>query len=129
MPPWFWITTAFLFGICIGSFLNVVVYRLPRAGDDLNLSKPQWSFCPNCHSRLTAVDLVPLLSFLLLRRRCRQCKQPIAWRYFLVELMTGALFVALYLRFPQNAPNCISVDSTSLYWIDMGGGMISKTGK
>src|SRR5437763_872517 len=105
-PMWFWIVTTFLFGICIGSFLNVVIYRLPI---NKSLVKPEYSFCPNCNRRLTALDLVPLFSFLALGRKCRGCKQPISWRYFTVELLTGLLFVAVYLKFPQNAPDCVAL--------------------
>lgn len=104
----FWAVTAFLFGITIGSFLNAVIYRLPRR---LTLLKPRHSICPKCEKTLSAIDLVPLLSFLLLGAKCRQCKAPIAWRYFWVELITGALFVALVLRYPppQYAPDCIAL--------------------
>ena len=67
-PVWFWTITAFLLGITIGSYLNVVIYRLPL---HLSTSDPQWSFCPNCRTRLTFLDLFPLFSFLLLGRKCR----------------------------------------------------------
>lgn len=109
VPAWFWMITAFAFGITIGSFLNVVIYRLPIANANLDLAKPTWSLCPNCKNRLTARDLVPLFSFLLLGRKCRHCKTPISWRYFCVELLTGLLFVALYLRFPESAPNAVAL--------------------
>lgn len=97
---WFWSVIALLFGINIGSFLNVVIWRLPRGG---SLISPEHSYCPSCERRLTAIDLVPLFSFLLLGRRCRTCKAPISWRYFTVELLTGLLFWALALQF-RNAP-------------------------
>lgn len=105
-PVAFWVVTTFLFGITIGSFLNVVIYRLPRNG---SLLEPQYSYCPTCKNQLQAIDLVPLFSFLLLGRRCRRCKKPISWRYFTVELLTGLLFVALYLRFPNNALDCVAL--------------------
>jgi leader peptidase (prepilin peptidase)/N-methyltransferase len=95
-PVWFWTMTAFLLGVCIGSYLNVVIYRLPLG---LSTADPSWSFCPNCRTRLTFLDLFPLFSFLLLGRKCRTCKQPISWRYFSIELLTGLLFAALFLRF------------------------------
>lgn len=57
------------------------------------------SHCPKCDTKLRGVDLVPLFSFLLLGRKCRYCGAPISWRYFSVELLTGLLFVATYLRF------------------------------
>lgn len=105
IPVWLVAAFAFLFGIVIGSFLNVVIWRLPR---DQSLMKPEYSYCPHCKARLMAVDLVPLFSFLALGRRCRRCKAPIAWRYFYVELLTGLLFVALYLRFQHNAADAIA---------------------
>ncbi|HLV80901.1 MAG TPA: prepilin peptidase [Chthonomonadaceae bacterium] len=94
----------FLLGTVIGSFLNVVIWRLPR---EQSLMRPEYSYCPHCKARLTAVDLVPLLSFLALGRRCRRCKAPIAWRYFYVELLTGLLFVALYWRFRHDAAGAV----------------------
>lgn len=84
----FWCLWYFLFGLCIGSFLNVVIYRLP-----LNLSVARGrSFCPACKHPLSAADLVPVFSFLFLKRKCRYCGAPISWRYPLVELLTGLLF-------------------------------------
>jgi len=78
-----------LYGLAIGSFLNVVIWRLPRGG---SISMPTWSYCPRCEHRLGAFDLLPVLSFLLLRTRCRYCKAPISWRYPGIELLTGGLF-------------------------------------
>ncbi|GEM_PF-135012 len=108
VPFWFWVATAFVVGTCIGSFLNVVIYRLPIATPELNLNKPKSSFCPNCKRRLTALDLVPLFSFLLLDRKCRGCKQQISWRYFGVELLTGVLFLAMTLFFRDNVANAVT---------------------
>jgi len=92
---------SFLYGTVIGSFLNVCIYRLPR---NESLAHPP-SHCPNCNTRLRVRDLVPLFSFLLLRCRCRYCKTRITWRYFIVEFITGLLFLAcwwsLALRFPE----------------------------
>jgi leader peptidase (prepilin peptidase)/N-methyltransferase len=105
-PVWFWTIIVFLLGICIGSYLNVVIYRLPLG---LSTADPAWSFCPNCRTRLTFLDLFPLISFLLLGRKCRTCKQPISWRYFSIELMTGLLFAALFLRFQNNAATVIAM--------------------
>lgn len=76
----------------VGSFLNVCIYRLPR---DRSVVSPP-SHCPQCGARLRAVDLVPLLSFLALGRKCRFCGGPIGWRYFIVEFITGAAFVAAW---------------------------------
>ena len=82
-------------GLIVGSYLNVVVYRLPLG---LSTVYPR-SRCPGCGSLIRARDNVPVLSFLLLRGRCRTCATPISWRYPLVEATTGMLFVACLLRF------------------------------
>jgi leader peptidase (prepilin peptidase)/N-methyltransferase len=86
---------AFVYGIVVGSFLNVCIYRIP---EEQSVVTPP-SHCPKCDKTLRAVDNVPLLSFLMLGRKCRYCGEPISWRYFTVELITGLLFVGTYLRF------------------------------
>ncbi|HEY7011038.1 MAG TPA: prepilin peptidase, partial [Jatrophihabitantaceae bacterium] len=78
-------------GLIIGSFLNVVVYRLPRGE---SLAHPR-SRCPHCETQLRAIDNVPVLSWVFLRGRCRYCGAPISARYPLVELTTGALYAAV----------------------------------
>ena len=85
----------FLFGLCFGSFLNVIVYRLPRS---LSLVHPP-SRCPSCDYRLGFVDLIPLVGYLILRGRCRQCSIKISPRYPIVELLTGFLFLLLFVIF------------------------------
>ena len=77
-----------LFGLLIGSFLNVVVYRVPRG---LSVARPG-SFCPSCSTPLRPVDNIPVLSWLLLGGKCRSCRSPISARYPLVEALTGGLF-------------------------------------
>jgi len=77
-----------LIGLLIGSFLNVVIYRLPH-GETIVSGR---SHCPACGHNLSALDLVPVFSFLLLGRRCRYCKAPISWRYMIVELTAGLFF-------------------------------------
>lgn len=79
----------FVLGIHIGSFLNVCIWRLPRGE---SVAQPP-SHCPHCNTRLHILDLVPLLSQVLLRARCRYCGAKISWRYFGIELLTGLLFV------------------------------------
>jgi leader peptidase (prepilin peptidase)/N-methyltransferase len=84
-----------VFGLMVGSFLNVVVARLPSGR---SIWGPR-SACPSCDAVIAWHDNIPVLSFLALRARCRACAAPIAWRYPIVELTTAALFLALYLRF------------------------------
>jgi len=85
----------FALGCCIGSFLNVCIYRLPQG---LSIVSPR-SFCPQCRASVRGYDNIPLISYLLLRGKCRSCGAKISWRYPLVEALTGALAVALYLKF------------------------------
>jgi len=82
-------------GLLIGSFLNVVAYRLPR-GESL-VSPP--SRCPACEAPVRPYDNVPVLSWLALRGRCRRCGERIAWRYPLVELLTALLLATVAVRF------------------------------
>jgi len=82
----------FLAGLVVGSFLNVCIHRLPRRE---SVVRPA-SRCPDCGARLKAADLVPLLSWVALRGRCRYCGLPVSPRYPLVELLTGLAFVGAY---------------------------------
>jgi leader peptidase (prepilin peptidase)/N-methyltransferase len=91
------VVVAGVLGLLVGSFLNVVIYRVPR-GDSI-VSPP--SACPNCGERIRPWDNVPVLSWLVLRGRCRSCSVRISVRYPIVELVTGALFAAATLRFSQ----------------------------
>lgn len=84
-----------LVAACIGSFLNVCIYRLPRGQ---SIVRPR-SHCPNCGRFLKWIHNVPLLSFLFLKGRCRYCRHPISWRYPLVELLSVLLALLAYGRF------------------------------
>ena len=95
MMLWPVLCLAFLAGIIFGSFLNVCIYRIPR---DISIVAPR-SFCPECGKQLNWVQNVPLVSYLLLRGRCRHCRQPISWRYPLVELLTGFMFLLVAKEF------------------------------
>lgn len=86
---------AALLGLIIGSYLNVVIYRVPLG---ISTVLPR-SRCPQCGAAIRAVDNVPVLSFLLLRGRCRQCGAHISWRYPAIEAATAGLFLACFLRF------------------------------
>jgi leader peptidase (prepilin peptidase) / N-methyltransferase len=84
----------FVLGAHIGSFLNVCIWRMPRHE---SVSFPP-SHCPNCDTRLKGIDLVPLLSQLILRGKCRYCGMKFSWRYFGIEFLTGILFVLVGLQ-------------------------------
>ncbi len=85
----------FLFGSLVGSFLNVCIYRLPR-GESI-ISPP--SHCPRCQKALLWYDNIPFLSYILLKGRCRYCRQGISCRYFVVEFLTAIIFLSLFLKF------------------------------
>src|SRR4051794_30367827 len=95
MPHAVYITFAFLFGACVGSFLNVVVWRLPLGE---SLVRPP-SHCPKCNNLLKWYDNVPIFGWLKLGGRCRFCKEPISPRYPIVEAVTALLFVFYYVMF------------------------------
>ena len=89
----YWIFNLFIFlsGLVVGSFLNCLIYRL-KEGKGFFRGR---SFCPQCKHVLTWPDLIPVLSFFVLGRKCRYCQKPISWQYPLVELATGLLFVLI----------------------------------
>ncbi len=87
---------SFVFGALVGSFLNVVILRLPDPEASIVLPP---SHCPFCHAPIRWFDNIPILSFLLLGRRCRACKTTISWQYPLVELAMALLSLALFQRY------------------------------
>ncbi|MBL8937193.1 MAG: prepilin peptidase [Archangium sp.] len=108
------LSAAFLFGLGLlfGSFLNVVIHRLPRAESETStwwvgyssLWTPPRSACPHCGHAIRWYENIPVFSWLALRGRCAGCKAPISARYVLVELMTGLLFAACFVRFGLTYP-------------------------
>jgi leader peptidase (prepilin peptidase)/N-methyltransferase len=82
----------FIFGLIFGSFANVVIYRIPRK---LSIIKPR-SQCPSCNTQIRAFDNIPLISFIILGGKCRKCGQKISWRYPMVELTNGLLYLLAF---------------------------------
>jgi len=84
-----------IFGLAVGSFLNVCIYRVPRKG---SVASPKRSYCPHCEHSLSALDNIPVFSYIFLRGKCRYCKGTISPRYMIVELLTAGLFVLMLRR-------------------------------
>lgn len=85
----------FIFGLVFGSFYNVCIYRIPRQE---NIAFPP-SHCANCNKELKAYELIPVISYLALGGKCRGCKQKISFIYPLIELITGFIFLGMYINF------------------------------
>ncbi len=94
LPTWYWLLVVFAGGTCIGSFLNVCIYRIPAG---LSILWPP-SHCPRCQEPIRWYENIPILSYLFLRGRCRHCGEPIPLRYPLVELLSGLLWLAAFWR-------------------------------
>lgn len=88
-------TIIFIFGLVLGSFYNVCIYRIPEGKSIINPP----SHCGNCNQVLAPLDLIPVLSWVMLGRKCRYCKSPISYRYPLIELLTGFLFLLSYIKY------------------------------
>jgi len=95
-----------LLGLTFGSFLNVCVYRFPRGQSILG---PSRSFCPHCESPIRFYDNIPLLSFLILKGKCRDCGKRISARYPLVEFLSAALWVGCWLLYSFTFPFFVSI--------------------
>ena len=119
LPPAFLLVGLGVLGLLVGSFLNVVIYRVPEG---LSLIAPG-SACPACGHAVRPWDNVPVLSWLVLRGRCRDCRAPIAVRYPLVELSTGVLFVLVGWRFGASAYTAgmlvVAAAAVALFMIDL----------
>ena len=105
-----------LVGLAIGSFLNVVIYRLPR---DMSLSKPG-SHCPKCNNRIKWYDNIPVLSFLILRGKCRHCHEKISFRYPAVELFTAIIFFLCLTLFTN-----VVIPSMGANWVKFGVSLVA----
>ncbi|GIM28472.1 prepilin peptidase [Clostridium polyendosporum] len=84
-----------MFGLLIGSFLNVCIYRIPRGE---SIAYPQ-SHCPECLNDIRWYDLIPIISYTFLRGKCRYCGEKISFKYPLIELLTGGIFLVIYIKF------------------------------
>lgn len=100
---------SFLFGLVLGAFLNVIAYRVPRLE---SVVTPR-SHCATCHHTLAWYELIPILSWLALRARCRHCGTPISVRYPVLELTTGLVFTLTYLRFSTWSVRC----AWDVFWL------------
>ncbi|MEM7232114.1 MAG: prepilin peptidase [Planctomycetota bacterium] len=122
MEPQFLLLVVFagLFGVTVGSFLNVCIYRLPRPG--LRVGRPVRSFCPTCGEQIEGRDNIPLFSWLALGGRCRSCRTPISVRYFVVESITAALFVIVAFQFvPGVLEGTMPMAAWALYSVAVAG--------
>ena len=104
VPFHFWSVVFFVFGAIVGSFLNVCVYRMPR---DLSVIRPH-SRCPHCEGRIAWRHNIPMISWLVLRGKCADCRHPISFRYPVVELATALGFLVCWLSFGPQAGLALS---------------------
>jgi leader peptidase (prepilin peptidase)/N-methyltransferase len=122
-PEWTWII-GLVIGAAIGSFLNVVIYRMPRG---ISLGKPTYSFCPKCNHRLYMSDMIPLLTWLMRKGRCIYCDAKVPSRYFFVELTNGLIWAGIwwqYLIANQDPAKAITYSLAAaalvaIIWIDL----------
>lgn len=118
----------FLLGLCIGSFLNVLILRLP-VNEKIGMDR---SRCPSCRKVLEWFELIPVVSFLLQKTVCRGCKKSISWQYLLVEISTGLLFIVSFYNYVAGTENVwmaflkafISVILVLVFMIDLKFGLI-----
>ena len=110
LQQWEWWIGLFVFGAVFGSFLNVVIHRVPRGE---SVVRPA-SRCPSCGTAIKAWQNIPVLSWLVLRGRCAHCATPISWRYPAVELLSALLWLALGLRFGVSLQTLVMLPCVSL---------------
>jgi leader peptidase (prepilin peptidase) / N-methyltransferase len=116
LHPYFTVLS-FLFGAAIGSFLNVCIYRIPL---EQSVVRPP-SHCFSCQRRVAWYDNIPLVSYLVLRGRCRYCKSPYSPRYLLVELLTAVLFLLIWLQYGGSAEAVALDPRIPVYWLFVSG--------
>jgi len=109
LPGWYFSLSLTLFGLLFGSFANVVIWRQPRGE---SIASPG-SHCPGCNTPIAWYDNIPVVSWLVLRGRCRQCSEPISRRYPLVEAASGALFLVAALVW---GPGVRAIFGAALFW-------------
>jgi len=102
----------FFIGLAVGSFLNSVIYRL-----DLPARASARSYCPYCKKTLSWFELIPLMSFILQKGKCRHCRKPISLQYPLVELATGILFVLCGWYFFGPGPTSLGLVISTVFWL------------
>jgi len=95
IPYWLLLSLIFIFGLCIGSFLNVCIYRIPESKSIISPG----SMCPSCGNPIKFYDNIPVLSFIILRAKCRNCNACISLRYPLVEILTGFFALSVFIKF------------------------------
>lgn len=117
----------FIFGLCIGSFMNVCIYRIPLSK---SIVTPR-SMCPGCNSLISAYDNIPVISYILLKGKCRNCGIPISFRYPLVEIISGLTALAVFMKFGIFAEGLIYFAFISalvvITFIDVDHGIIPDT--
>jgi leader peptidase (prepilin peptidase) / N-methyltransferase len=117
VPFHFWTLVLFMLGCMVGSFLNVCIYRMPLGRSVI--SPP--SHCPKCSYSIPFYLNIPLVTWLMLRGRCANCREPISIRYFLVELLTGLMFAGCWIGYGQQTP------AVALIYCIVVSGLIAST--
>jgi len=112
----FWVGMSLFLGLLWGSFFNVAIYRLPLG---MSVNRPRRSFCFGCGTQLGVLENIPVLSLLLQRSRCRHCNANVSPRYAIVELLTGALFVVLFMTANPPGAEHFAI-ATIWYWAFAG---------